>query len=164
MNGFSSVISTEGRASRAARLGLRRGWGRSVARPLLTGIIARYISSSVVALCADAGSFLIFLQLGISPALAAAGGFSLGIVVNWLVSSRVMFTSFVAVAGPERQRQQMLFLVTALIGLVLTTAIVGGASALAVNPRLAKLVAVAVSFFTTSALRHLLVFSKPRRV
>jgi len=136
----------------------------AVLRPLLTGILARYVSSSVVALCADAGSFLIFLQLGMAPALAAAAGFSIGIVVNWLVSSRVMFSSFVATAGPARQRQQLLFLGTALFGLVLTTAIVGGAAALTFNPRLAKLVAVAVSFTTTSALRHLLVFSRTRSV
>jgi len=35
---------------------------------------------------------------------------------------------------------------------------VGGASALAFNPRLAKLIAVGVSFITTSGLRHLFVF------
>jgi putative flippase GtrA len=158
MNGISS-----GFVAGELRTALPGSTARMV-RPLLTGILARYISSSVVALGADTGCFLIFLQFGMAPAAAAAAGFSIGIVVNWLVSSRVLFTSFVAVAGPERQRQQMLFLATALLGLVLTTAIVGGAAALAFNPRLAKLVAVAVSFTITSALRHLLVFSKARRV
>ncbi len=132
-------------------------------RPLLTGLFARYLSSSVVALGADTGCFLIFLQCGMAPAQAAASGFIIGIAVHWFVSSRVMFSNYVAAAGPERRRQQILFLVTALIGLVLTTVIVGGAAALAFNPRLAKLVAVAVSFSTTSALRHLLVFSKSGR-
>lgn len=132
-------------------------------RPLLTGLFARYISSSVIALGADTGCFLIFLQLGMSPALAAASGFMVGIVVHWLVSSRVMFASYVAATGAERRRQQAMFLATALLGLGLTTGIVGGAAAMAINPRLAKLVAIAVSFTTTSGLRHLLVFSKSRR-
>ncbi len=131
-------------------------------RTVLTGTFARYLSASVVALCADAGTFLILLQGGTPPAGAAAAGFILGIAVNWLVSSRVMFADRVAGAGPQRRRQQALFLVSALVGLVLTTVIVGGAPILAINPRLAKLVAVAVSFVTTSGMRHVMVFSKAR--
>jgi len=152
MNGISGAIAN--RAGRDLALALRL---------LLTGTFARYLSSSVVALCADAGSFLVLLQLGMAPALAAALGFSVGIVVNWLVSSRVMFAASVAERGPERRRQKLLFLVSACVGLVLTTAIVGGAAALALDPRLAKLVAVGVSFVTTSAMRHLLIFGKSAR-
>jgi putative flippase GtrA len=130
-------------------------------RPLLTGTFARYVCSSAVALCADTGSFLVFLKLGMTPALAAATGFMLGIGVHWVVSSRVMFAADVAAAGPERRRQQVLFVAAALVGLALTTVIVGGAAAYAFNPRWAKLVAVGVSFVTTSGLRHLFVFRQP---
>ena len=154
MNGFSSGIATGARPWRAAML----GFTPVPLRALLTGTVARYVSSSAVALCADTGSFLVFLQLGMAPALAAATGFMLGIMVHWLVSSRVMFADDVASAGPERRRQQVLFVAAALVGLALTTVIVGGASAYAINPRWAKLVAVAVSFITTSGLRHLFVF------
>jgi len=130
-------------------------------RPLLTGTVARYVSSSMVALCADTASFLAFLQFGMSPALSAATGFLLGIAVHWLVSSRVMFADDVAARGPDRRRQQALFVASALVGLALTTIIVGGAASFAINPRLAKLVAVGVSFVTTSGLRHLFVFRQP---
>ncbi len=154
MNGFSSGILANRRPV--------PGTSTTLMRALLTGTFARYLSASVVALCADAGAFLILLQLGMAPASAAALGFVLGIVVNWVVSSRVMFADCVAQAGPERRRQQALFLVSALVGLVLTTGIVGGAAALAINPRLAKLVAVGVSFVTTSGMRHVLVFTRAR--
>jgi len=160
MNGFSSGLAAEGRPWRAVMLDL----APAQMRPLLTGTIAKYVSSSAVALCADTGSFLIFLQLGMSPALAAATGFLLGIVVHWLVSSRVMFADDVAAAGPERRRQQVLFVASALVGLALTTLIVGGAATFGINPRWAKLVAVAVSFVTTSGLRHLFVFRQPAAV
>ena len=154
MHGFSSGMATGGR--------IKPGMVAALMRGLATGTFARYLSSSVVALCADAGCFLIALQLGMSPARAAALGFCLGIAVNWVVSSRVMFADCVAQAGAERRRQQLLFALSALVGLGLTTGIVGGAAALAINPRLAKLVAVGVSFVTTSGMRHLLVFTRAR--
>ena len=131
-------------------------------RAFLTGTFARYLSASVVALGADAGSFLLLLHLGVAPARAAALGFVVGIVVNWVVSSRVLFADCVADSGPERRRQQALFLVSALVGLVLTTAIVAGGAALAIDPRLAKLVAVGVSFVSTSGMRHVMVFTRAR--
>lgn len=160
MNGISNGIAVEIRPWRTVMMEL----APAQLRPLLTGTIAKYVSSSAVALCADTGSFLIFLQLGMAPALAAATGFLLGIVVHWLVSSRVMFANDVAAAGPERRRQQVLFVASALVGLALTTVIVGGAATIGINPRWAKLVAVAVSFVTTSGLRHLFVFRQPAAV
>jgi putative flippase GtrA len=131
-------------------------------RAFLTGTFARYLSASVVALGADAGSFLALLHMGVAPASTAALGFVVGIVVNWVVSSRVLFADCVAETGPERRRQQVLFLVSALVGLVLTTAIVAAGASLMIDPRLAKLVAVGVSFVTTSGMRHVLVFTRAR--
>jgi putative flippase GtrA len=154
IHGISSGVAGRGRPWHAAMLGLTP----AAMRPLLTGTVARYVSSSAVALCADTGSFLVFLQCGMAPALAAAVGFMIGIAVHWVVSSRVMFADGVAAAGPDRRRQQVLFVAAALVGLALTTLIVGGAAAYAINPRWAKLVAVAISFVTTSGLRHLFVF------
>jgi putative flippase GtrA len=133
-----------------------------LARTVMTGTAARYVAASGIALAADTGSFLVMLRAGIAPAAAAAAGFMLGMMVHWLVSSRVMFADGVAAPGPERRRQQALFVAAACVGLALTTLIVGIAAALAINPRLAKLVAVGVSFFTTSGLRHLLVFGRSR--
>lgn len=158
MHGFSSDVAGGERPWRAAML----GFTPAIMRPLLTGTVARYVSSSIVALCADAGCFLVLLQFGMAPARAAALGFMLGIVVNWLVSSRVMFADHVARTGPALRRQQGLFLLSALFGLVLTIGIVAAAASLAIDPRLAKLVAVGVSFVTTSSMRHLVVFTGAR--
>ena len=47
---------------------------------------------------------------------------------------------------------------SALVGLGVTTAIVGGGSALGIDPRLAKLAAIVVSFQTTYLLRRHIVF------
>ncbi len=145
MNGMGTGLAVQG--------------GRSWAVPaLLTGTFARYVAASVIALAADASSFFVMLHAGLAPALAAASGFAVGIVVHWLVSSRVMFATGVMAAGPERRRQQALFLASALLGLGLTTLIVGVGAHVAINPLLAKAVAVAVSFGTTSRLRYLYVF------
>jgi len=160
LSGFASNVAgglvEYGAARSAARefLAIRR---------LATGTFARYVAASAVALGADTGSFLIMLHFAVVPAaLAAAIGFLLGTVVHWLVSSQIMFRDAVAAPGPERRAQMVLFVASALAGLALTTLIVGGAVMLAINPRLAKLVAIAVSFTTTSGLRHLLVFGKSR--
>ncbi len=142
--------------------GLPTLFGPTQMRQFLTGTLARYFSSSVVALCGDSATFLILLQFGVAPATAAAIGFMLGTVVHWQVSSRVMFATGVAAAGPERRMQMALFVGSALVGLVLTTGIVGGAAALAINPRLGKLAAIGVNFITTSGLRHILIFGKSR--
>ncbi len=155
------------RAKREIRAGGRvGGHGAALVRlgwQIATGTLARYVSSSAIALCADTAAFLGLMRAGVAPAPAAALGFMLGVVVHWLVSSRVMFASAIATVRAERRRQQALFLASALLGLVLTTVIVASAAAFGLDPRVAKLVAVAVSFTSTSALRHMLVFGKSAR-
>ncbi len=121
--------------------------------------LLRYLGASLGALAIDTGTFLLWLQLGMAPAPASALGYMLGIAAHWLLSSRAVFAADVAPRGPERHRQKGLFLVSALVGLGLTIAIVGAGSAAGVNPRLAKLVAIAVSFVVTWRLRSRLVFS-----
>jgi putative flippase GtrA len=98
------------------------------------------------------------LALGLEAALAAAAGYALGILAHWLVSSRAVFTAGVAERGPERNRQKALFVGSALAGLALTTAIVGIGSALGLDPRLAKLLAIGASFTLTWLLRERVVF------
>ncbi|MEQ1688961.1 MAG: hypothetical protein ABL874_10345, partial [Sphingopyxis sp.] len=50
----------------------------------------RYLLVSVVALIADTGLFLIFWSMGIGAVAASACGYSFGILVHWLASSRVV--------------------------------------------------------------------------
>ncbi|MGH6786747.1 MAG: GtrA family protein [Novosphingobium sp.] len=121
-------------------------------------ILLRYLAASVFALGVDVATFLTLLSLGALAAPASAAGYSLGILAHWLASSRAVFTAGVAARGPERTRQKAQFVMSALAGLALTTAIVGAGSALGLDPRLAKVLAVCASFVLTWLLREKIVF------
>lgn len=120
--------------------------------------LIRYGFASVAALAVDMGSFLALLVLLVPAALSSAVAYSIGIVTHWLLSSRTVFTDTVAARGPERTRQKALFVGSALVGLGLTTAIVGAADFGGIDPRIAKLVAIVVSFTATWLLRSRIVF------
>lgn len=120
---------------------------------------SRYLAASVVALGFDVGSFLVLLAVGLAAAPASALSYSLGILVHWFISSRAVFVAGVAERGPARTRQKALFVASALVGLALTAGIVGLGSALGLDPRLAKIVAVGVSFSATWLLRARIVFA-----
>lgn len=134
--------------------------------PRLIGAIRRgeirwlnYLLASMLALGSDAGLFLLLLDAGLSPLSASATGYCAGIVVHWMVSSRLVFADGAAARGTgDRHRQKLLFVGSALVGLAVTTAIVGGGSASGFDPRLAKLVAIVVSFQATYLLRRHIVF------
>ena len=120
--------------------------------------LVRYVLASVGALAVDVGSFLALLSLAVPAAAASAFGYALGIVAHWLLSSRAVFADTVAERGRERTKQKALFVVSAMIGLGLTTAIVGLADLGGIDPRLAKLAAIGVSFTVTWMLRNKVVF------
>jgi len=124
--------------------------------------VLRYLIASALSLGVDMGTFLLLLALGTAAAPASAAGYSLGIVAHWLISSRKVFSDGVAARGPERTRQKAMFVVSALIGLAVTTLIVGSATRVGVDPRLAKLVAIAASFTLTWLLRSRIVFTAER--
>ncbi|PAL21560.1 GtrA family protein [Sphingopyxis sp. GW247-27LB] len=118
-----------------------------------------YLFASGLALGTDAGLFLLLLDGGLAPVAASALGYGTGILVHWLVSSRLVFADGIAARGTdERHRQKLLFVGSALVGLAVTTAIVGAGSALGLDARLAKLAAIVVSFQTTYLLRRHVVF------
>ena len=121
----------------------------------------RYGLASVGALAVDMGIFLALLAMAVPAAPASALGYALGIVAHWLLSSRAVFADTVAERGVERTKQKALFVVSAMIGLGLTTAIVGMADLGGFDPRLAKLVAIVVSFTATWMLRNKVVFRGP---
>lgn len=123
-------------------------------------VFLRYIAASAFALAVDMGTFMALLALGNPAAPAAAAGYGLGIVAHWLISSRAVFTVGVAERGPERHRQKVLFVGSALVGLALTTAIVGLGTALGLDPRVAKLLAIGASFTLTWLLRERVVFRR----
>lgn len=120
--------------------------------------ILRYLLASVGALAVDMGSFLGLMALGLAATPASAAGYTLGILAHWLLSSRTVFTGRVAQSGIARTRQKVLFVVSALAGLALTTGIVAAAQALSIDPRAGKLVAIVLSFALTWWLRNVVVF------
>lgn len=121
-------------------------------------VLVRYILASVGALAVDMGTFLALLSAGVPPVAASAMGYGIGIMVHWILSSRKVFADQVAESGMARTRQKAMFVVSALIGLGVTTLIVGGATAAGVDPRIAKLCAIIVSFTVTWLLRKRVVF------
>ena len=122
-------------------------------------VFIRYLAVSGLALVVDMGSFLEMLNLGVDPTFASAVSYSLGIVAHWLLSSRTVFTDGVAQRGPERTRQKVLFVLSALVGLAVTAGIVAMGQLLGENPRLSKLAAIVVSFLVTWSLRRNVVFA-----
>lgn len=130
--------------------------------PLLKRIrqitLLRYAIASLGALAVDMASFLALLSAHVPPTAASAIGYTLGIVAHWLLSSRKVFADQIAPAGLARTRQKALFLVSALIGLALTTLVVGLATRIGADPRLAKLLAIVTSFAATWLLRQRVVF------
>ena len=118
----------------------------------------RYVLASVGALAVDVGSFLAFWGMGVAAAPASAMGYSLGILAHWLLSSRAVFQDSVAEGGMARTKQKALFVISALAGLGLTTAIVGAGDWAGIDPRIAKGVAIIVSFTATWLLRSKIVF------
>jgi putative flippase GtrA len=122
-------------------------------------VYARYIAASTAALAVDFGLFMAILALGAPSAAAAALGYVAGIICHWLVSSRAVFTGRVAEAGASRHRQQALFVASGLVGLAVTAAIVGTGTHYGLDARVAKLVAIVVSFQATYLLRQKVVFT-----
>lgn len=119
----------------------------------------RYILSSAGALAVDMSLFMALFHLGVFPAAASALGYMSGIVAHWLLSSRTVFADTVAERGRGRDRQKALFLGSAFVGLAITTATVGIGDLAGLDPRLAKLVAIAISFQATYVMRKKVVFA-----
>lgn len=121
-------------------------------------VFSKYLVASAVALAMDVGTFLWLLDLGTDPTLSASISYTLGIFAHWILSSRLVFSLRVARAGRARTLQKTQFVLSALTGLCLTAAIVTFGSYLAIDPRLAKIAAIAVSFATVWHLRNRYIF------
>ena len=129
-----------------------------VLQRLIDLVFLRYLLASVGALAVDVGCFLGLMAVGIAAAPASALGYTMGILAHWLLSSRAVFTGRVAGRGLARTRQKALFVISALAGLALTTAIVAGSDIAGADPRIGKLAAIALSFALTWWLRNMVVF------
>lgn len=130
-----------------------------VAKALLSRTYNRYVLASVAALGFDTGLFLFLLMgTGSPPVAASAAGYIFGLAIHWLISTRLVFSDAVASDGAARTGQKALFVLTGLLGLAITMAIVGASHWAGLNALAAKLVAIIVSFQATYMARRLLVF------
>lgn len=119
----------------------------------------RYLFASAVSLSADLLVFISAIHFGIAAVPSAVAGYTSGLAIHWLLSSRFVFSDSTRTKGAERVRQKCLFLASALAGLCITTIIVGSGQRWGVDPRIAKLVALCISFQATYLLRSKVVFS-----
>ena len=119
----------------------------------------RYLAVSGAALAVDMGLFLAMIAVSIAPTIASGGSYLAGMVAHWFLSSRLVFAAKLAEPGAGRGKQQGLFFASALAGLVLTMAAVALGSRIGLDPRLAKLLAVAISFNATYLMRRKIVFA-----
>lgn len=126
---------------------------------MLDQIYTRYIGASAASLGVDFAIFMATLSLGVPPALAAATGYIAGIICHWAISSRFVFVTHIAAVGTARRQQQALFVLSALVGLGITTGIVGLGTRYGLDARIAKGVAIVVSFQATYVLRKKVVFA-----
>lgn len=132
---------------------------RSIAQRLIQITFLRYVGASALALAGDMGLFNLLMRVGWLPVAAAAASYAAGIVIHWLISSRLVFVEGARTAGRDRVRQKGLFLGSAFVGLGLTVAIVWIGDMSGLDANLAKLSAIVVSFVATYALRKTLVFA-----
>lgn len=126
----------------------------------LTGAIAarftfiRYLLASVCALSGDMLLFLALLRLDVTPAAAGAIGYLGGLFLHWLISVRFVFTS---VRRPTHG-QRLGFVMSAAVGLGITTGLITALGAGGLAPAIGKLVAIPVSFLSVYAIRKYGVF------
>lgn len=129
------------------------------ANRLRGNVFLRYVAVSVGALATDMGVFLALLEFGLPSVAASALGYTIGILAHWTLSSRKVFHDRVSEKGTAaRTQQKAMFLASALLGLLMTVTIVGAGTAVGFDPRLAKIVAIIISFLLTYALRNIVIF------
>ncbi|NWK94945.1 polysaccharide biosynthesis protein GtrA [Sphingobium lactosutens] len=129
---------------------------RALAAPIARLMFARYLLASI---CALSGDFILFLMLdrmGVPPVPAAFGGYAAGLLIHWMISVRFVFDTG---TGPSHG-QRLAFLASALLGMGMTMAMVGGLSLLGVAPAIAKLLSIPASFLTVYAIRKYGVFAR----
>jgi len=119
-------------------------------------MFARYLLASICALSSDMATFLMLSRAGTTPTLVAFGGYAVGLVVHWVISIRFVFDTG---TGPSHA-QRFGFVASALVGMGITMAMVGGLSAVGIAPAIAKLISVPASFLSVYAIRKYGIFAR----
>ena len=109
----------------------------------------RYVVVSVAALAVDMAVFLGLLQTGLPSPIAAAIGYSVGIAAHWTIPAARCSGPRLKPWNPRTHSTEGMFVVSALLGLIVTMSIVGVGDAVGLDPRIAKVMAIGISFIIT---------------
>jgi putative flippase GtrA len=118
----------------------------------------RYVLVSCVALGVDTIITLNLAWAGTPPALCAAAGYIIGLMLHWVLSSRFVFAAELGDSAAARARQAALFFASGIGGLVVTVATFTTAMTLGVPALIAKGFAVGISFIVVYLIRRHLIF------
>jgi putative flippase GtrA len=113
-----------------------------------------YLLVSAISLCIDLGIFYFMLRINMAAVQAASLGYVSGLVIPWLLSSRLVFSDKFYPTIALRRRQKKLFLISALAGLIVTVLVMKSGLWMGLEPGFAKLAAVVLSVHLTYMLRR----------
>jgi putative flippase GtrA len=119
---------------------------------------SRYTLVSAVALAVDFGFFMLLCALGVMATLAGIVGYTIGMIVNYILSSRFVFDT----AGLDKSqlRQFCEFAVSGVVGIALTGFVIAISTEMCgFGPVVAKVIATGVSFVAVFAIRRVFVFA-----
>ncbi|MEJ7926067.1 GtrA family protein [Sphingobium sp. AN641] len=120
--------------------------------------MARYLLASIIALAVDMALFLAITTIGWPPMVAAFLGYVTGMLVHWSISIRYVFRTGGNGAPRASHAQRVAFFASALLGMGITMAVVGGLTAVGIHAAAAKGVAIGISFLTVYAIRKYGIF------
>lgn len=119
---------------------------------------AGYLIVSGISLSVDLANFLLLLHINVPAVQASVLAYISGLIVHWLLSSRLVFFDKIQPTVALRRHQKMLFVISALLGLAVTAVIIECGLRLGAKPSFSKLAAIGVSFHVTYIVRRVFVF------
>jgi putative flippase GtrA len=131
-------------------------------QPLLSRVtqLSRYSAASALALALDFATYLSLAGGGMKPVLAGVLGYSAGLVLHFVLSSRFVFNA--TASDKTRARLMGEFALSGLAGIGATAIVMAIATDLAGLPGLvAKMLAAGASFVLVYWLRCTIVFAAP---
>ena len=142
-----------------AQLALEHPWARPIAR--LMPELSYYTIVSAVALAVDVAVFTVLTRGGMRAAVAGMVGYGAGLILHYMLSVRFVFETQGSSKSVLRRFAE--FVLSGLIGVVITWAIILAATEFAHLPALVgKVAAVGTSFIIVFLLRRGIVFAGRR--
>lgn len=124
--------------------------------------LGRYVLISGAAFALDFAVFMALIMTAVAAVPASVAGYLCGTQLHWLLSTRLVFAAGVRQDPAARRRQQVLFFVSAAIGVTCNAGIVALSEAFLIPLALGKLAAIGVSFVLVLAVRASLIFAQTK--